>query len=229
MIKPFLILTIVVLFFAACKKSSVQPKQIISSTANSYFPITAGSSWTYKTNYAGPTAPDTLAHTITMSADTSMINGKIYHNILTDDSPPAIYGYLYEDNHTYALRQVKKTGDLALEYQFLIDTASAGYTWTTNTNETGNFAGGPSRVINSIVETNISKTVRGTTFKNVIHTHTQLQFASTPSTPFYDAEYHDFYFAKGVGMIEDDQGMPDVTLHEVQLQHEVQLVSFVIK
>ena len=206
-----IIFSIAVIYFTGCKKDSPISKNSPTLSDN-YWPVTTGSTWTYSEKDANDN--NIYSNTIKLLGDTSMINGKPYYNITVTAPATAtpIFGYLREDSHLYKLREVAKAGDIALEYQILIDTAAAGYTWTATTNETGNYAGVPSRVISKIVEKGITKTINGKTFDKVIHTQTQLQFLSQGTT-YNDAEMHDFYFAKGIGMIEDIESNQGTVLY----------------
>jgi hypothetical protein len=156
-----------------------------------------------------------------MLKDSTLIVNKYYHGVSFGGDTAV--EYLYEGKHLYALRQVRKTGYLAMEYSILDDTASVGYTWITPPNETGTYAGSPTRFINKIVEKNITKNINGKVYNNVIHTLVQLQFGDSQGINYVNAERHDFYFAKNIGMIED------IDTNGSSVLYTTDLVSYVIK
>jgi hypothetical protein len=89
---------------------------------------------------------------------------------------------------------------LTLELQFGADNEKVGYSWTTTPTDNGQIEGFPARLINTIKETGISKTVNGKSYSNVIHTQSDLQYDLGGG--YQAAGTYNFYLAKGVGLIE---------------------------
>jgi hypothetical protein len=84
-----------------------------------------------------------------------------------------------------------------IEFIHLNDTASIGYTWTDNMAPVNGLA---ARFIGTIMERNISKTVAGKNFTNVMHTQLNLEY-EIPFMGWTNFAVYDYYVAKGVGII----------------------------
>lgn len=188
------VLSVAVIALAGCKKDSSNKP---STTSNTYLPVTKGSTWTYNDITAG--ASDT--RTITVTGATTQINGKTYDNIAINTvSSGNTTGYYLASNHQYAMRVLGSQVAITLELQLGLDNQNVGYSWTTTPTDNGKVADFPARLINTIKETGISKTVNGKSYSDVIHTQGNLQYDF--GTGYTTAGTYDFYLAKGVGLIE---------------------------
>src|ERR1700761_3573405 len=107
---------------AACKKD-VQ-KQITNgapSSADSYLPVTSGSSWTY---YVGTKySADTV--TVKMNTANATENGKTYYTAIATSKRNGQSGtFFYEKDHIYAIHSFNIYADTVVDLQVYNDTAS---------------------------------------------------------------------------------------------------------
>ncbi len=194
--KPILIiLTFSALCFTSCKKGSDKPS---GSSSDSYFPVTSGSSWTYKDVVNGTSGTENIK----MTGATSVINGKTFYTITNTtnlSNKGSSTGYIYSANHSYAMRA--SNGGLIVEVQLGDDSKAVGDSWTTIPTDAGTINGLAARTVNTIKEKDITKVVNGKTFTDVIHTQVDVQY---DMGGFTSVMVYDIYLAKGVGMIEMD-------------------------
>jgi len=194
--------------YSGCKQAEyVAPPP---ATAATYLPQTYGSTWTYRDSLFGQTTDTVAVHgvkidtlTYTVNGSTTDFNSDICYNVSVASR---LYGnsmaYYLARSHVYAIYgSSMPLGFLTI--QLLIDTASAGYTWTSAPVLYTFYDGNPIQSINTIQEKNITKVVRGQTFQNVIHTSVNIQLNQN-KTGYRNIAYFDLYVAKGVGLIEKD-------------------------
>jgi hypothetical protein len=194
-ILPILILGGAMLIAGCSKKNNPGP----SASADTYLPVSSGSTWTYNDISGGSTSQ----LIVTMTGGTSVINGKTYYAGTSASSTKGTStGYFYSANHSYSLRATSATANITLELQMGNDEQNAGYSWTTTPTDNGTVDGVAAKTVNTIKEKNVSKVVNGKTFNNVIHTQVDLQY--NLGTGFQSVATYDIYLAKGVGMIEID-------------------------
>ncbi|HEY2581979.1 MAG TPA: hypothetical protein VGI43_09235, partial [Mucilaginibacter sp.] len=113
-------MALLVLCYTSCKKDSVNKP----SSANSYFPVTAGSSWRYL-DFTQDGTKDTIS--IKLTGTTTTFNGKMYYNVSTSSrqSGPGTE-YFYAANHVYALRALNAYAGTIIELKLYNDTVSVG-------------------------------------------------------------------------------------------------------
>ena len=200
--KYYLSILLMAVIFAGCKKDSSNKTTPISGSS-SYFPVTQGSSWVYNdaiTNGA------TSTNTISMTGKTLVINGKTYYAALSiSPTKGNDTTYYYAADHDYAIRGSNAAAGVTIELQAGNDAQPAGYTWTTIPSDNGTIGSLPAQTINTIVEKNITKTVNGKVYLNVIHTRANLQYNA--GTGFLTVATYDIYLAKGIGLIEADSSI----------------------
>ena len=193
--------TLLLLFLCAtlfsCKKSSETP----DSGNNSYQPVSKGSYW----KYSNTSRFGTSLSTITMTGEKATIaEGRVFHQytVTYSGSVSTGYGYFYAESGMVMSVTVPMDG----ESLFLKEGAAVGETWLLKKPLSPAATGiidfpytEPYVIIVKVIERDISRTVAGKTFKNVIHTQhiKQLNSGATISL-------EDYYIAKGVGMIEHD-------------------------
>lgn len=197
--RNLVIILVAAITFAGCKKDSGnKPPQ---TSSDSYLPLTSGSNWTYKDDIGE------FNHyfvTITMTGATRVFNNKTYYaasSASTKDNNSTVY--FYAGDHTYATRTFTDQANSTIEFQLGNDNEAVGYSWTTSPTDNGLVNTFPARTINTIKEKNITKTVNGKTFNNVIHTRIDLQY-DLGTGSFISEAIYDVYLAKGVGMIQFD-------------------------
>jgi len=164
------------------------------STTDTYQPVTKGSFWKYKDSAF--TGQITL---MTSTGTQKTIGGKSYYVITSETTgQPAFEGYFYVNKPVYGTRQDLNNGVVTtIEFVHLVDTASVGATWTTNMPPVN---GLNAQCIGTMMEKNISKTVAGKNFTNVIHTQLDLQY-EVPILGWTSFAIYDYYIAKNIGII----------------------------
>jgi hypothetical protein len=202
------ILAIMAFGYAGCKDIAYTPTP--PSPERSYFPESLGSTWRYRDSTYGEktdtaaiygTQIDTL--TYTMNGATTDFNSKVCYNVnvLSKLNGPST-SYFYSYKHLCALLQSDVPYGFT-ELQFLIDTASVGYTWHNSPTLSTFLNGSPVQAISTILERNMIKVVGGKTFTKVIHTSLNFQI-NIGGAGYQNIAYYDFYLANGVGLIEKD-------------------------
>nr|WP_067058849.1 hypothetical protein [Mucilaginibacter sp. L294] len=212
-----ILLPVIILLFGACKKDEGPYAGFIlvdsdnsggDDFANTYMPTSTGSSWTYITS--GLTAPETMETHIT--GVITNINGSDYFELKS--STPGkenIVQYYYVKDHVYKTQATSLQTTLTIEFYYLKDDLPIGGEWTGVPTPTGSINGVPARTLGKILEKDISKTVLGKTYTNVIHTQVTIQYNYGLGNGFEDSGTYDYYLAKGVGLIESDANVFGVT------------------
>ena len=207
--KKNLLFTLAILFFiiSGCKKNQDGlPIAGIGST-DSYAPVTKGTAWIYLDSYSG--IIDTLS--VSMTGGTQLINKKSYYQVASySKGKGADTSYCFAANHKFYLRQESPTANITIELESLIDTAKAGDTWATSPTLQGNIDGIPAITADTLLEANITKKVNGIMYINVLHTKVNLLYNF--GTGFQSQATYEYYFAKGIGMIEEDTSVYGVLL-----------------
>lgn len=166
-----------------------------SGNKTSYNPTTTGSWWKYKDTASG------IISTDTMLKRTNTINGIVYtamigQNAMLKDtawvaSPQPNY-YMYEKGVS------PNTGaSYDMLFHYLNDTAAVGSYWQYTAGQGNGFT---ALIQTTIVERNISMTVAGKSYSNVIHTRLVLTYDVYGSS--LDAMAYDYFTAKGIGIIK---------------------------
>lgn len=192
----------------SCSKKDEEDPQPATSTSNDYFPTTANSSWEYGGDdpYKG-----------SVTGATKVINGKTYFELETARDSDIQKSYLRKENGAYwALGMMNAE---TIEMVVLKDNVPVGNSWeykipfdemelegfTEEDKEALEiFAGLETKIKYTIAEKDITKTVAGKTFNNVIHVKYDASVSfSGQDMPLATTHY---YFAKGVGLILSDLG-----------------------
>ncbi|RYG21164.1 MAG: hypothetical protein EOO07_03285 [Chitinophagaceae bacterium] len=172
------------------------------TTSQVYLHSTSGSTWNYRTvDNAGPGTPATNYTLTSTSRDTS-INGKNYHvytNSATGESE-----YNGRVNNDYYLFQAlpDELGGSNIENIYLKAAASANASWTQSYPITAMGFPITVKIINTIVEKGMSKTVNGTAYADVIRVKTDISITGLPPGTITLTTDINQYYAPKVGMIE---------------------------
>jgi hypothetical protein len=168
-----------------------------STTAN-YQPVTKGSSWTYKNTSGGVT--DTT-YTV-MDGNVSVIDGRNFYEgqeTYSDESGTQT-GYLANEGHVYIDRST--TNSITVNLYYLNDTTAVGHGWVSPINESGYVNGSAGQFVGTIINRNVTKTVEGKTYSQVIHSEVLLQYDFGSGFTTYLT--YEVYVANNVGIIEID-------------------------
>jgi hypothetical protein len=166
------ILAALVLCFTSCNKETPVIKTVVS--ADSYFPITAGSTWRYR-DFKGDGSKDTI--TIKVTNGKSTFNGKTF-NVVSTQSRENGTGteYFYSGNHNNITRSLSIYAGTVVELELLNDTASVGTKVVSYPTDNGFVGALAARTVNTVVEKNITIKLGSTTFTGVTHTRVDFQY-----------------------------------------------------
>lgn len=204
-----ILLPFAVLALNSCQKiegTAVNPTNNISAT---YQPLTAGSKWTYRTDYSATGFALIDTGEITMGTTILTINNKQYHTATETRSGFGISdtGYYYVNNHEYSIMQKLTTGtsSYTVEMLYLKDNVPVGTTWAASLV----YPVLGTVILNGrIAEKGISKTVSGKAYNNVIHTTVQLTLSASGQSMTFAYE---MYVAPNVGIIHVELRNPGVS------------------
>jgi hypothetical protein len=121
---------------------------------------------------------------------------------VVDENNAVSTAYYYAGQHVFALLETTPPAGL-LVLNLMVDTASIGHVWINPPTLTTFLNGSPCQAINTVSQKNLTRTVNGVTFTNVVHTTTDLQI-NIKGEGFQNVANFDFYLAPGVGLIEKD-------------------------
>lgn len=197
-----LISFIISLFLISCQKElSSEPGRQGGTNgsgpgvATSYNPTTAGTWWKFK-----DTASGTIS-TSTMLKQTSTINGIVYTAMAGENATMKDTGWVASPQPDYYLYEEgvsPNTGaSFDMLFHYLNDTASVGTTWQYTAGQGNGFT---ALIQTTIVERNITMTVAGKSYNNVIHTRLILTYDVYGTA--LDAMAYDYFIAKGIGIIK---------------------------
>lgn len=186
-------LAVVTCCYVSCKKDTGNGAP---PSANSYMPVTAGSTWTYLFSEQG--SNDTL--TVKMTGATSTQNGHIYYNATTQSKKGgASTLYFTQYNHLFITRNLNYYANETLELQLYNDTASVNQPWTYLVTDDGKINGVPARAISTMGPINETKTFAGKTYNNVVHVMVEVQY--DVGSGYRTSLLYDYYLAKGIGIL----------------------------
>lgn len=164
------------------------------STADTYQPVTKDSYWKYVDS-------GIVSQTVLMTAtgQQKTLGTKTYQVMKAEiTGQPTAEGYYYVNKPLYGLRQDVNNGiATTIELTYLNDTASVGYTWSDNMPPVNGLA---ARFNGAIVGRNLSMTVAGKNYTNVIHSQMDLEY-EVPILGWTNFATYHYYVAKGVGII----------------------------
>jgi len=166
------------------------------SGSGTYQPTSANSYWHYK-----ETGDITADYTITSTGQKTTINSIDYYTFNSTGSAGNVQSYMGVKNHNYYVldqgTSPNSGASFDLNFLYLNDTASVGYTWQ---NAAGQGNGFTAETPGSVVEKGISLTVQGKSYTDVIHTQEELQY-DIPGLGLLTFATYDYYVAKGIGII----------------------------
>jgi hypothetical protein len=166
-----------------------------SGNKASYNPTTAGSWWKYK-----DTASGTIS-TGTMLKRTNTINGIVYTAMISENAMLKDTAWVASPQPNYYMYEKGVSPNTGASYDMLFhylnDTAAVGSNWQYTAGQGNGFT---ALIQTTIVERNISMTVAGKSYSNVIHTKLVLTYDVYGSA--LDAMAYDYFIAKGIGIIK---------------------------
>lgn len=192
---------LIVASIAGCSKDVSNNGLTTSTTANdqsdavvvsTYMPLTVGTWWNYNNQSS---AGVTKASTLSVTNFKKTFNGKLYTGVRTvqeDVQDTTFYNQSGHDYYTYIAG-----GNTTMEICFLEDDLAVGKSWN---KKAGVVQGETLKCYGKIKEKNITLTVNGKTYKNVIHTHVEVRKqVLLLGITLVEADY---YIAQNVGVIK---------------------------
>jgi hypothetical protein len=213
----FYLCAAMLLLLASCKLDKPNYSQY-NASVNSYQPTTKDSYWTYQENASG----ELDTNTTTMTGSSTVINNRTYYQARTayrSQIFPTDSGYFSHDGHIYTA--LSKIADDTLDTYYLNDTTAVNGTWISKVNSKGTINGVSTRIAGQIVEKNISRTINGKSFTNVIHTKFYYQQDDGTGAGFTTVITFDYFIAKGIGIIEQDATGVGFTTVETILDYSI--------
>ena len=167
-----------------------------NQTDSSYMPLATGNWWKLKDSASG------TIQTYTVTPNSITYNGRSFSALYVQPTPNGIdTGYYAHDAVDYRFLALVSAPSVRLEFLYLRDTA-VGSTWTANAGSANGFA---ATINGKVIARNLTMTVQGATYQNVIHSYIELSYSLIGVAARYD-----YYSAKGVGIIAvySEAGMP---------------------
>lgn len=179
--------------FTKCKKNDAPPTP--SATVN-YSPLTAGSTWTY--NYTENASPKP-SFTLTVTDKDTVVYTRTYKVLTSSDATGNKY-FARSDSNYYRFASFANIGNF--EELYLKDNRDVNSTWTGS--QTFNYSGTsvPATLTYMVKEKVASYPLNGTTYNDVIHIKLDIGVV-LPVIGSTNIGGGDFYYAKGVGLIQN--------------------------
>jgi hypothetical protein len=215
----FLFLTLFLSFFIfSCQEDDGEPNDnnvdldIIIADTNSYFPMSEGSWWEYRSILTGFEE----FYKIT-SGETIDIDGKQYFQLIVDlDSASVLYRY--ENGKLFRLLSPQETGaSKSFEILYLDEDAEVGDIWYS---EAFIANGQTFRFKREIAEKLESTLFADQEFNDVIHLVQTTQYKPNPNIDWFDTFYSDEYYARGIGYLgmKGDTGDEGLSLLDYEIK-----------
>ncbi|MDB5192431.1 MAG: hypothetical protein JWQ96_1994 [Segetibacter sp.] len=202
----FFIAAFMVVVFTRCKDDTVTP------TTPNFSPVSANSTWTYRNE-------NNSTYTLTATNRDTTINTKTYR-VFTNSSGGFQYMGKSVDSY-YRFGIIAAIGGTGTEELYLKDNLAVNGTWSDTKQVTiPNFGPVNANLGYTIKSKGGTKVVSGRTFNNVVHVKLDISVSGL------GIGGGDFYYAEGVGMIENAisitvPGQPAVNTSQVLIQYEI--------
>ncbi len=166
------------------------------TTSESYIPLTESTFWVYQDS-------------ATNRLDTATVLGEVlvhdninYKKVRVVSDGQEDYSYYGIKDHNYYL--YGEESGITATMLVLNDLAEVGSSWVYDMGMINNL---PARGTGIVVEKNITYTVAGKTYQNVIHTRYVIAYNILNS--YVDVATYEFYFAQGIGIIKVQSSVTD--------------------
>lgn len=214
--------------FFSCSKSDDTPEPEVVK----YMSLTTGSKWTFDvTTNPGTPGATTVTDTVTCTATDTTVeagtaNQRVYR--IMKHSNGNTSDYYNNTGNDYYQFQMLPLDNLKIQNLYLKDNAAVGASWgqTLPVNVPGFPTPIPITVTNTVTSKDLTKTVNGVEYKNVILITTTITSTSLPAgTIVTDIRS---YYAPKVGLIEGDYKVV-VALAAIDVNNQTLLKSAVIQ
>jgi hypothetical protein len=185
----------------SCKKDST-PAPVIP--VDKYMTFTTGSSWNFeKVSNPSSASPVTTNYSITSSSRDTAINTKQYH-VFSNNNGGANEYFYNNGNDYYTYRTLPSgLGSEYVEILYLKDNAAVNTQWAQTYPIT--YLGVPLNIIltNKIEERDLTKTVNGKDYTNVVRVSTNITVTGIPF-PYTLTDEINYYYAPKYGVIKEE-------------------------
>ncbi|MBK8710387.1 MAG: hypothetical protein IPL97_00655 [Niastella sp.] len=195
--KSILILALTVFAASSCSKKDDTPQ---NQTPGSYMSLNANEARTYQNTDNSTGTPVVTEYTITSTNRDSSVSSRNYHVFINSATQGSEY-YAVSGNDYYNLRALPtELGGSLAEVLYLKTNVAVGSGWDQNFNI--NFSGVPitATLNNTVVGTELSRTVLGKAYSHVIQIKTTVSASAIPSNSL--TSNIQSYYAPGYGLIE---------------------------
>jgi hypothetical protein len=205
--KTFFAISGLFILISSCSKSNPGTSSNVNPTAHTYQNLTAGSTWQYELIDNSGTSPDTSDYSLTATSGDTTINNRVYNIFLnvSDTGNAEEYYYVNSDNY-YQFEQLPSLlGGGSIEELYLKDNQSVNATWSQTTNVNIDQETIPLTITDSIVGTNLTRTVNDSIYNNVIHVSSHVTSSTISAFPGSSLTSNmQYYYAPDYGLIEAD-------------------------
>ncbi|MEN7549551.1 hypothetical protein AAG747_16630 [Rapidithrix thailandica] len=212
-----LFLTLISTLLVSCSDDDDGPQPLVVSSDN-YLPNSAGSYW----KYDATSIPD---YTLTSTNNVKEIDGKMYREFLRNSNDHTTPSYLRFENGEYwgfadlAAMSQSPTKIENFKMILLKDNAEVGHQWEHTFDANSNGMTLKVTYAFEILEKGISKTVKETTFEDVIVLQMKSSYEAAGQTIPMSTDKQ--YYAKGVGLIKvESPASGTVELEEYKIEKE---------
>ena len=192
---------------SSCRQS-VTVLTLAVGKGNSFFPMTAGSWWTYQSSDPLASPSDTFRQTATAVTRQFIATGPGYTEFLERYTPTftdtSFYRQTRPDFATYADMDIAGAGDAPVpaDYIFLRENGTLAAEWQSG--EATSTVGGTAvkfRLKYKIIERDSTAFVGGMIFRPTIKVRVTQQVQLTPLANFTDLLSYEAWYARGIGLI----------------------------
>ena len=212
----------------SCKKDSTPPAV---TPVDKYMTFTTGSTWNFeKVSNPSSATPVTTNYTITSSSRDTTINAKQYH--VFENSSGGVNEYFYTNgNDYYTYRTLPSDfGNEYVEIIYLKDNAPAGTVWSQTYPITYLGSALQITLTNKIEERDITKTINGKAYTDVIKVSTNITATGIPFPHTITDEINNYYAPKYGAIKEETKINLTVTgLPPSNFEEDIKLMSATLK
>ncbi|RFM30003.1 hypothetical protein DXN05_03255 [Deminuibacter soli] len=183
--------------FVSCSKNSDSPAPDPVVTRPDYQPGTKGSYWKYKDSATGDVYTQTVL-------DSTAVFDNITYKAIASSGPGGdtrlFYAKLASKYYLHTSFSIDDT-NVPFTLNYLDDSVATGTSWTTTTNINYSGTAIPVQVKTTILEKNLTKTVNGKQYTNIIHSSVVASFNVLIVNGSITSDY---YCAPGLGIIRTE-------------------------
>ena len=205
-------------FIFSCQEDDDEPNdnnvdlEIIIADTNSYFPMSEGSWWEYRSVLRGIEESYTTEYKGLVE-----IEGREYNELITKGLILSAF-YRKEGSKLYRLLTKNELGsDEYLEMLYFDENAKLGDLWYS---EEFSYQYSPARIKREVTEKLDSTSFGGKIYTDILHISQVFQYKPNPSGSWFDLTYTEEYYAKGIGYLgmKGDTGNEGISLLDYQIK-----------